>query len=130
MMWPHTSHKIVDVKNDFEWVAVVNITIPSCDASFIPPLHNKRKHKMRRGRAQSFDEINERAASGRLQGILAECNASIGGCSLGKGFQRVARHYLDDQQQQHGGVCDGLPTDDSFYVVDIGILVSQVYQCK
>ena len=61
----------------------------------------------------------------------------LGGSSIGKGFKKAAKTYLKrqeeaeadaaDQQQQSQGDFD---PEDAFYVVDLGVLVSQVYQWR
>lgn len=79
--------------------------------------------KSSRSRLRSFD-VNESAASGMLNDILQDCDAYLGGCSLGKGFQRAAQNYMKEQEE-----IEGFPVEDPFYVVDIGVVVSQVYQC-
>lgn len=57
-------------------------------------------------------------AAGILSNILRQNNVYLGGSALGKGFRRAARYHL----QTHG------EEEESFYVVDIGVVVSQYYQ--
>lgn len=95
---------------------------------------------MSRSRSSSFANIDEAQASGILEDILKDNNVLLGGSSIGKGFKKAARHYLKQQAhaqaellQQHpdlDGSLDGNPLEDAFYVVDLGVLASQVYQWR
>lgn len=95
---------------------------------------------MSRSRSSSFANINEAQASGILEDILKENNVLLGGSSIGKGFKKAARHYLKQQAntqaslvQQHPDLnqsLQGNPLEDAFYVVDLGVLASQVYQWR
>jgi len=59
--------------------------------------------------------------AGILSDIMRQNNVYLGGSAMGKGFRRAARYYLQSDQ----GVAE-----DSFYVVDIGVVVSQYYQWR
>ena len=111
---------------------------------------------MNQGRAASFRGLDTEKASGNLGSVLKEHNVFLGGASVGKGLQRAARFHLDQQQQQHrnqllaeekaeeekghlalpGAVdleddCkDVIPYEEPFYVVDLGVVVSQVFQWR
>lgn len=97
-----------------------------------------------RARSNSFALIDECQASGILTDVLKENNVLLGGSSLGKGLTKAARYYLRKQlstmpRPTHFGLpgaaalvenADMVPLEDSFYVLDLGVVVSQVYQCK
>ncbi|CAB9516488.1 Antizyme inhibitor 1 [Seminavis robusta] len=75
-----------------------------------------------RSRSSSFADLDEVQASGILEDIVRENNVLLGGSSIGKGFKKAARAYLKQQQLE--------VVEDAFYVVDLGVLVSQVYQWR
>ena len=104
-----------------------------------------------RPRSSSFAHVDEHQASGRLSTVLHQHDVLLGGSSLGKGLKTAAQHYLLTQnsavtaksQPEEGFYHDpnnenevltdygrNLPPEDAFYVVDLGIVVSQVYQCE
>lgn len=60
------------------------------------------------------------SADGALSDLLRQNNVYLGGSCMGKGFRRAARYYLQEEHKD----------DDSFYVVDIGVVVSQFYQWR
>jgi len=100
--------------------------------------------RQRHSRTLSFSEVDETKASGKLEEILRDCRATMGGCSIGKGLQRAARQHLDERRSSGredglddiredddlGAAASQFPMEDPFYIVDIGVVVSQVYQCK
>jgi ornithine decarboxylase len=59
-------------------------------------------------------------ATNVLTSLLRENNVYLGGSALGKGFRRAARWHLQQQQED----------EESFYVVDIGVVVSQYNQWR
>jgi ornithine decarboxylase len=74
---------------------------------------------------------NMTTASGLLEDILTENDVFVGGSSIGKGFMRAARHYLRSSGQTELPALDvTLPHEAAFYVVDIGVVVSQFYQWR
>ena len=98
----------------------------------------------RHARSQSFANIDEAQASGILADVLKEANVYLAGSSLGKGLKKAARYYLNERlanapKPEHfslPGAADlnpeatQLPPEEAFYVLDLGVVVSQVYQCK
>jgi hypothetical protein len=97
-----------------------------------------------RARSGSFALIDESQASGILTDVLSENNVYLGGSSLGKGLTKAARYYLRKKlstmsRPNHFNLpgaanivenVEMMPLEESFYVLDIGVVVSQVYQCK
>ena len=105
-------------------------------------------------RAASFRGVEPKKASGILTQVLQEHNVYLGGASVGKGLQKAARFHLTQQNEANDMLwslpgaqdldegClrptngenddDGPPSliEDSFYVVDLGMVVSQVYQWR
>ena len=98
-------------------------------------------------------DVDPEESAGVLQDILHNNDVYLGGSALGKGFRRAARYYLqqvgpkntiDDTnlllgeidedkaylEELEEEVMDAVPAEDSFYVVDIGIIVSQFYQWR
>jgi hypothetical protein len=98
------------------------------------------------GRSFSFHEINAEQATGVLSDILRENDVFLGGSSMGKGLKKAAQYYLQERsaacekkQPVHlslpGAIdlnpdCEKEPLEEAFYIVDLGVVVSQVYQCK
>jgi len=97
----------------------------------------------RRFRAASFYNTldEEMQASGVLGNFLQESNVFLGGSSVGKGLKKAAQFYMNERDRKK--VREDLPgfaklqsgvrsfaSGASFYVVDIGIIVSQMYQWK
>lgn len=77
--------------------------------------------------------ITSSYASKQLQDILKENDVYIGGSSIGKGFKNAARHYLRSStiaKYECEEMTLSLPREAAFYVVDIGVVVSQVYQWR
>lgn len=95
-------------------------------------------------RSVSLSNVDAEQASGILADILREENVYLGGSSVGQGLKHAARYYLHHRvaQQQKpsffklpgaarlNAQTEEMPLEDSFYVVDLGILVSQVYQWR
>jgi hypothetical protein len=95
-------------------------------------------------RAVSFSKLDHEIASGVLGDFFCECNVYLGGSSFSKGFKKAAHYYLSERvpniaklpHLELPGVndlnpeCDQLPLEEAFYVVNLGIVVSQVYQCE
>mmetsp|Transcript_19505 Transcript_19505/g.29344 ORF Transcript_19505/g.29344 Transcript_19505/m.29344 type:complete len:719 (-) Transcript_19505:122-2278(-) len=82
---------------------------------------------------------------GTLSSIIRDNQIFLGGSSMGKGFRRAARYYLryvsplkiadqaypvvnDNAALLNHGVAHQV--EDPFYVLDIGMVVSQLYQWK
>mmetsp|Transcript_31824 Transcript_31824/g.46632 ORF Transcript_31824/g.46632 Transcript_31824/m.46632 type:complete len:654 (-) Transcript_31824:830-2791(-) len=99
---------------------------------------------MPRPRIDSFAEIDESQASAVLTKLLQENNVMLGGSSMGRGLKRAARFYIQNGNAHRHlpnhfdlpGANDlnpdvlRNPTEESFYVVDIGVIVSQLYQWR
>jgi ornithine decarboxylase len=90
-----------------------------------------------RVRSSSFADIDEVQASGILTDLLRENDVFLGGCSIGKGFKTAARRYLHQAQAEAKQLAkhpdleiDATPLEEAFYVVDLGVVVSQVYQWR
>ena len=98
----------------------------------------------RHQRAKSFSNVDEAQASGILSDIIKESDVFLGGSSIGKGFKKAAKFYMKHRlgkadKPSHFNLpgaadlidaADIMPLEESFYVVDIGIVVSQVYQWR
>jgi hypothetical protein len=96
----------------------------------------------RHERASSFAAVNSSHASGLLSELVSESNVYLGGSAIGKGLKKAARFYLKHNQDskplpdyyQLPGAqfleVKEEPVEDPFYVVDLGVLVSQVYQWR
>jgi ornithine decarboxylase len=82
-------------------------------------------HHRNRTRSHSFADIDEAKASGLLTDIIRENNVFLGGSSIGKGLKTAARYQMQQLLQHNPSI-----VEDGFYVVDLGILVSQVYQWR
>jgi len=98
----------------------------------------------RHQRSLSFADVDEHQASGILGDIIKESDVFLGGSSIGKGLKKAANYYMKTNlaaqakaehlqlagasDLEHGA--DVNPLESSFYVVDIGIVVSQVYQWR
>lgn len=81
-----------------------------------------------------------------LSDVLREKDAYIGGSSMGKGLVKAARYILRSQQQEQAeqqyamvGASDlnsdilenpECPIEESFYIVDLGVIISQFYQWR
>jgi hypothetical protein len=98
----------------------------------------------RHARNVSFSGIDEVESSGILSDVVRKNQVFLGGSSVGKGLTKAARYFLQERVSkapvpEHFELAgaselnvDALltPLEDSFYVVDIGVLVSQVYQWR
>ena len=100
----------------------------------------------RHARSNSFAQVDEVQASGKLASVIQQHNVFLGGSSIGKGLKKAARYYLNGHSVVDGNnkneflslagaahltdAARELPPEEAFYVVDLGIVVSQVYQCK
>lgn len=91
--------------------------------------------------AKSFSLLDFHEASNQLSELLKEEGVYLGGASVGKGLKHAAHYHLHqrvappDFYNLPGAAdlepnADRAPLEDSFYVVDIGVLVSQVYQWR
>lgn len=98
----------------------------------------------RHSRTLSFHQVDSEQASGILADVLKENDVFLGGSSVGKGLKKAANYYINERLSRapkptHLDLpgasdlnpdCEKLPTEDAFYVLDLGVVVSQVYQCK
>lgn len=82
-------------------------------------------HHRNRSRSHSFADIDECKASGLLTDIIRDNNVFLGGSSIGKGLKTAARYQMQQLLKHNPSI-----VEDGFYVVDLGILVSQVYQWR
>ncbi|CAB9512458.1 Ornithine decarboxylase [Seminavis robusta] len=92
----------------------------------------------------SINDIDEAQASGILEGVIKESRVFLGGAAIGKGLKKAANYYLNNNLRlmetpshfQLDGAkdlevnADKVPLENSFYVVDIGVVVSQVFQWR
>lgn len=95
-------------------------------------------------RSLSVNEVDHEEASGILGDVFRESNVYLGGSSFGKGLKTAARYYLHERMAKaprplhldYPGAanldpaCEQTPLEESFYVVDLGVVVSQVYQWR
>jgi len=98
----------------------------------------------RHQRNLSFHDVDGAEASGILSDIIKESDVFLGGSSIGKGLKKAANYYMKNNlltmhKPEHFALpgaadiedsADLMPLENSFYVVDIGIVVSQVYQWR
>jgi hypothetical protein len=98
----------------------------------------------RHQRSLSFHDVDEAQASGILADVFRESDVYLGGSSVGKGLKKAARYYLEDRlagvpMPDHlllPGAADlnpdvnKMPLEEAFYVIDLGVVISQIYQCK
>jgi hypothetical protein len=98
----------------------------------------------RHSRSLSFHDVDSQQASGILADILKENDVFLGGSSVGKGLKKAANFYLSERvatapKPTHLDLpgaadlaeeCEVTPVEEAFYVMDLGVVVSQVYQCK
>jgi hypothetical protein len=100
--------------------------------------------------SNSSSFLDPEEGAGILEGVLHNNDVYLGGSALGKGFRRAARYYLQkvgpkkltmdehfldeiDEEEAYLGedtMDDDIPAEDSFYVIDIGVIVSQFYQWR
>lgn len=98
---------------------------------------------VRQERSQSFHDVDAEAASGLLGQILKEQNVYLGGSCMGKGLRKAAQYYLEKRVASSplagilllpgaSNLAAGCPSvnEEPFYIVDIGVLFSQVCQCR
>jgi hypothetical protein len=99
---------------------------------------------VRHQRGLSFSQIDESQASGILGDVVKENNVWLGGSSIGKGLKKAATYYMKKNllkmdkpshlqlpgSEDLNDDADRMPMEESFYVTDIGIVVSQVYQWR
>jgi hypothetical protein len=97
-----------------------------------------------RGESISFENVQPEEASGVLEDVLRDNEVYLGGGSIGKGLKKAARFFLQERLSKaplpehfelHGAEdleadIDVVPLEESFYVIDIGVVVSQVYQWR
>lgn len=108
---------------------------------------NNNNNNGRHRRSISFSQVDSEQASGILGQVFKENDVFLGGCSIGKGLKKAAGYYLNERAVQRQkmdtfhlslpGAQDlavqgdaQTPVEEAFYVVDLGVVVSQVYQCK
>jgi ornithine decarboxylase len=95
--------------------------------------------------SSNFECYDNVKASGHLADLLREKKVFLGGSSFGKGLKRAARYYLSERAANKekpdyfslAGAKDlnidmefNPGMEEAFYVLDIGVLVSQVYQWR
>ena len=86
--------------------------------------------------------VDEVDASSKLSKVLQENKVYLGGSAVGKGFHKAARHFLnyklagtrrpeyfenEEAKELNPDILNN-PVEESFYVVDLGLVVSQFYQ--
>jgi len=89
------------------------------------------------------DEVDEVESAITLTQLFREKKVYLGGSSMGKGFRRAAHYYLNNLKErsipehfEFNGALDlndsikAGPVEESFYVVDLGVIVSQFYQWR
>jgi len=88
--------------------------------------------------------VDSEQASGILADVLKENNVYLGGSSVGKGLKKAANYYINERMSRSpkpshldlpgaddlNDDCEKMPTEDAFYVLDLGVVVSQVYQWR
>ena len=98
----------------------------------------------RHNRARSFQAVDESLASGILSDVIKESDVYLGGASIGRGLKKAANYYMSNhlmkiEPSSHFALpgaedledsVEKIPLEKSFFVVDIGIVVSQVYQWR
>lgn len=103
-------------------------------------------HKATRSSEEkTMSNIHASEASETITSILRENKVCLGGASMGKGFIRASRYYIDnylanrpelDCLKEEGAqnleleTIENIPVEDSFYVVDIGVIISQYFQWR
>lgn len=101
---------------------------------------NSKTRILEKMHSSPFNDIDEVRACGKLEAVLKQNNVYVGGSSIGKGFKTAARHHLNEMKMINDDLAKhdadlfetGLeqPLEAAFYVVDIGVVVSQVYQWR
>ncbi|KAL3908897.1 MAG: hypothetical protein SGILL_008306 [Bacillariaceae sp.] len=102
----------------------------------------------RHARSLSFHQVDCHQASGILGDVFQQANVFMGGSSIGKGLKKAANYYLSNESNNRGSnnrpshlslpgakdlvlsEQDQVPVEEAFYVVDLGVVVSQVYQWR
>ena len=98
----------------------------------------------RHNRTLSFHHVDSEQASGILGDVLKDADVFLGGSSVGKGLKKAANYYLSERVLRSptpnhltlpgaadlSPECEKSPTEEAFYVLDLGVVVSQVYQCE
>mmetsp|Transcript_21181 Transcript_21181/g.24170 ORF Transcript_21181/g.24170 Transcript_21181/m.24170 type:complete len:664 (+) Transcript_21181:137-2128(+) len=76
-------------------------------------------------------------ASAILEHVLRENNVMMGGSSIGKGLETAAGEYLQNSFNENLSIIDHPDlniekpiVEDPFYIVDIGVVISQFYQWR
>lgn len=90
-----------------------------------------------------FDDVDEVESAITLTQMFREKKVWLGGSSMGKGFRRAAQYYLNNLKARTApehfnfdGASDlndsikAGPVEESFYVIDLGVIVSQFYQWR
>jgi hypothetical protein len=75
--------------------------------------------------SMSFANIDETESSGILSNLFRANQVFLGGSSMGLGLTKAARFYLNEREKS-----EGMAVEESFYVIDLGVIVSQVYQWR
>ena len=78
-----------------------------------------------------------KASRAAFANVLKENNVFLGGSAIGKGFKTAAAQHLSARRAANERLLshpdldlDKPPVEEPFYVVDLGIVVSQVYQWR
>mmetsp|Transcript_51180 Transcript_51180/g.75947 ORF Transcript_51180/g.75947 Transcript_51180/m.75947 type:complete len:410 (+) Transcript_51180:79-1308(+) len=93
---------------------------------------------------QPVGKIDSVGASDLLSQVIRDNNVLLGGSSMGMGFRTAARYYLTShfarQTPEYFNQEGALdlnpdlfkikPVEDSFYVLDLGVVISQLYQWR
>lgn len=97
-----------------------------------------------RSSSKSFSFIEPEAQTGILEDVIKDNKVFLGGASIGLGLNKAARYFLEERLSKapvpecfdFPGADDlnedaiRSPLEESFYVIDIGAVVSQVYQWR
>jgi hypothetical protein len=89
----------------------------------MPP--DETKQRPASVRSMSFAKIDETESSGILSNLFRANQVFLGGAAMGIGLTKAARFYLNERAKS-----EAMAVEESFYVVDLGVIVSQVYQWR
>lgn len=102
----------------------------------------ERNHRMTNTLAADYNS-DEAIASGILSQVIRDNKVILGGASMGKGLRKVARYVIQSHLTktrpdyfEYSGAADlneGIkadPVEESFYIFDLGVVVSQFYQWR
>jgi ornithine decarboxylase len=109
--------------------------------------HNTPKNDVNKSTSSAHNhkhaETDELQSAKILTNMFREKQVYVGGSSMGKGFRKAASYYLNSLKSRQApshfqleGAVDlndnikNNPVEESFYVVDLGVVVSQFYQWR